>query len=259
MKSTFFMKRIFIFCLVAAGMSFTAPAQLVNIESARMQSDTTGWMGDANASMGIAQSVDHQFKFQAGAHLQYKNKTNKDLWLLLSNYSYEKDAAKQFSNNAFGHLRYNHKLNAWLRWEVFAQAQNNLITQVRSRILIGTGPRFKLLSTKIIRLYIASLVMHEKEKEDTHPFIKHNDWRNSSYISFTITPEKNIEFISTTYYQPLFRKISDFRVLNEATLKVKASKHFALSADWEFLHDRFPAGTAPRTTYSFGSGLNFSF
>jgi Protein of unknown function, DUF481 len=253
------MKRIFIFYCVVCSISLPLSAQLVNIESARMQSDTTGWMGSANAGIGISQSVDHQFRFGAGAHLQYKNKTNKDLWLLLSSYSYEKDAVQQFSNSAFAHLRYNHKLNAWLRWEAFAQAQNNLITQLKSRILVGTGPRFKLLSTKIIRLYVATLVMHEKEKEDTHPSIKHNDWRSSSYVSFTITPTKNIELISTTYYQPLFKKISDYRVLNEATLKVKASKRFALSADWEFLHDRFPAGTAPRTTYSFGSGFNFSF
>jgi hypothetical protein len=39
----------------------------------------------------------------------------------------------------------------------------------------------------------------------------------------------------------LFKKISDYRILNEAALKVKATKHFGLSLNWQYLHDRFPA------------------
>jgi len=233
------------------------PAQVVNIESARMQSDTTGWMGNAKAGLYTAQEVSRIFSTNVNVHLQYK--TEKNLWLILGSYDFLKVAHSKYVNNSFFHLRFNRKLNDWLRCEIFAQAQNNLITQMRARILFGTGPRFKILSNKIIRLYAASLVMYEREKENTRPFIKHNDLRSSSYISFTITPISNVELISTTFYQPLFKKISDYRILNEATLKVKATKHFSLSANWQYLHDRFPAGTAPRTTYSFGSGINFEF
>lgn len=238
---------------------FPATAQLVNIESARMQSDTVGWMGSADGGIALGQSVDRLFAARIGAHLQYKTKSNKGLWLLLASYAFEKNGESKYVDNSFLHLRYNYKLNTWLRWEFFGQAQNNLITQMRARILVGTGPRFKILSNDIIKLYAATLVMHEKEKEDTHPFIKHNDIRSSSYVSFTITPTKNIELVSSTYYQPLFKNFSDYRILNEAKFKVKASKHFALSMNWDYLYDRFPAGSAPRTTYTFGSGINFEF
>jgi len=248
---------LFFFMLLASALS--SSAQLVNIESARMQSDTVGWMGNANAGVALGQSVDRLFATKVGAHIQYKTKKNTGLWLLLSSYAFVRNGGNKYVDNSFLHLRYNYKVNTWLRWEIFGQAQNNLITQLRARILIGTGPRFKIISNDIFKLYAAILIMHEKEKEDTHPSIKHNDMRNSSYVSFTFTPTKNIEIISSTYYQPLFKKISDFRVLNEATLKVKASEHFALSMNWDYLHDRFPAGSSPRTTYNFGSGISFEF
>lgn len=248
-----------LFLAVLIMISLLSSAQVVNIENARMQSDTTGWMGNAYGRIGLSQSVDNFMSVNVGAHAQYKSKANKSLWLLLSNYTFQKGGGRKFTDNALVHLRYNYKLNTWLRWEIFTQAQNNLITQMRARILFGTGPRFKILSTKIIRLYAATLVMHEKEKENTSPSIKHNDIRSSSYVSFTITPTDNIELICTTFYQPLFKKISDYRVLNEATLKVKAGKRLSLTMDWDYLHDRFPAGTAPRTTYSFGSGFNYEF
>ena len=253
MKKQFRLFFIFLFFYFAQSSS----AQIVNIESARMQSDTTGWMGNANAGFAITQSVDHVLEVGLGAHLQYK--TEKSLWLILGSYDFLKGGDQKYADNSLIHLRYNHKLNTWLRWEIFGQAQNNLITQMRARILLGTGPRFKILSNKIIRLYAASLIMYEREKENTAPFIKHNDLRSSSYFSFTITPVSTVEIISTTYYQPLFNKISDYRVMNQATLKVKAGKHFSLSVRWNYLHDRFPAGTAPRTIYTFGSGLDFEF
>jgi hypothetical protein len=47
---------------------------------------------------------------------------------------------------------------------VFGQYQNNDITQIDSRILAGTGPRFKLMKLPTFRLYAALLFMYEREK-----------------------------------------------------------------------------------------------
>lgn len=242
---------------LALGVSRGASAQIVNIESARMQSDTKAWMGNINAGVTVIQNVDHVLQVGAGAHLQYKK--GKDLWLVLGSYDYGKVAARTYADNSLLHLRYNRKLNDWLRWEVFAQAQNNIVSQVTSRTLLGTGPRFKLVSGKILRVYAASLVMLEKETENTDPRIRHQDARSSSYLSFTLTPSPTVELIATTYYQPRLSQFSDYRVTNQSILKVRADKHFSLSVRWNYLHDPFPAGTAPRTSYTFGSGIDVEF
>ena len=235
----------------------TVTAQIVNVESARMQSDTTGWMGTAGAGFNIIQNTTRITQINLNAHVQYKSR--RDLWLLTGHYGFLKGGGQKYVGNSFAHLRYNHKFNKWLRWEVFTQVQSNYITQIDSRFLAGTGPRFKLADTRIFHLYIASLFMYEQEKERTQPPVHHADGRNSSYISFTLVPAENLEIISTTFYQPRLKQFSDYRILNESVMRIKAGKHLAFTVAYNYLNDRFPAGTAPRKTYELLTGLQYDF
>jgi Protein of unknown function, DUF481 len=255
------MKKIIIVTVCICLFTNATPlySQIVNIESARMQSDTVGWMGGAGTAVALTQNTSKIFSADFEAHMQYKTSRDKGLWLILGNYNLLKVNGNKIISNTLFHLRYNYKINEWLRWEVFGQYQNNNITQIDSRVLTGTGPRFKLVKNKIFRLYAASLFMFEREKEKTNPVVRHKDLRSSSYISLTYTPKENIELITTTFFQPLFKKLSDYRILNQISLKVKATKHFSLSLKWHYLHDRFPAGTAPRTTYTFATGIDYDF
>jgi hypothetical protein len=237
--------------------SLCGEAQIVNIESARMQSDTVGWMGSIGAAISLTQNTDKIFQTNLETHVQYKTKNDQGLWLVLGNFGFLKINSSRILSDGLAHLRYNRKVNDWLRWEFFGQYQNNVITQIDSRILLGTGPRFKLVKQKTFRLYAASLLMYEREHERVTPTIIHNDLRNSSYLSFSWMPRENIELNSTTYYQPLLNKFSDYRVMNQVTVKLKATPHFGLSLRWNYLHDRFPAGTAPKTTYNFATGINY--
>ena len=245
------------FLLFTCCESFYSSAQIVNIESSRMQSDTVGWMGGLGTDISFTQNTDKIFQVDLEAHIQYKTKNDQGLWLILGNFGFLKINSDRFVSDGLAHLRYNRKVNEWLRWEFFGQYQNNYITQIDSRILAGTGPRFKLVKLKTFRLYAASLFMYERENERTNPAIMHNDLRNSSYLSFTWLPKENLELISTTYFQPLLKKLSDYRVLNQVAFNLKATPHFGLSVKWNYLHDRFPAGSAPRTTYHFETGVTY--
>ena len=232
-------------------------AQVVNIESARMHSDTTGWMGGVNVTVNLSRSVSTVFGLNADAHLQYKSLDEKNVYLLFANYGYLRGGGVKYIANRFVHVRYNRKINRWLRAEIFTQAQSNLVTQIEARYLAGVGPRFKIVKTGKFVLYAASLVMYEYERDATQPVVYHRDVRNSSYVSFDFSPRDNIEFVSTTYFQPLFGKWKDYRILNELNVLVKASRHFAVSLKWDYLYDQYPAGTAPRTNYTISGGLQF--
>lgn len=237
----------------------SSQAQIVNIESARMQSDTVGWQGGFGTGMSLTQNTAKIFGLEAETHLQYKTTNDKGLWLFLGNYNLLKIGNTASISNYYLHFRYNRKVNEWLRWEFFTQYQNNDIMQIDSRVLLGTGPRFKLIKHKYFRLYAGSLFMFESEKEKTNPVVRQKDLRNSSYISFTWLPNPNVEMISTTYLQPKLKKLSDYRILNQLVFRVKASPHFAMSMKWNYLHDRFPAGVAPRSPYSFSTGIDYDF
>lgn len=224
-----------------------------------MQSDTVGWQGGFGMAFSRIQNTIKITSLEAETHLQYKTSNDRGLWLILADYMNQKVGPRQSIANYYGHLRYNYKVNDWLRWEFFTQYQNNDITQIDSRFLLGTGPRFKLFKDSTFRLYAGVLFMYERETELTTPVVKHQDWRNSSYISFTWLPNKNTELISTTYFQPRLGNFKDFRILNQAVFRVKASPHFGMSIRWNYLMDKFPAGTAPKRTYSFGTGIDYDF
>ncbi|HMD00066.1 MAG TPA: hypothetical protein VKH37_07925, partial [Ferruginibacter sp.] len=100
-------------------------AQIVNIETARMQSDTTGWMGSAGAGFSLTKNTQQIFSVGVDAHLQYKSK--KSLYLLLGSYDFLKAADTRFVDNTFLHLRYNYKLDSLVRLEVFTQIQKNVV------------------------------------------------------------------------------------------------------------------------------------
>lgn len=236
---------------------FTASTQIVNIERARMQSDTTGWLGNAGASVSLTKNTQQVFASEFDAHIQYKSQ--KSLYLLLGNYGFLKGAGTKLIDNTFLHFRYNYKINKTVRWEAFTQVQQNVITNIRSRFLVGTGPRFKLLSTKLIRLYGASLIMYEQEKETTAAHLVHNDIRSSSYISFTITPNSQLEIISTSFFQPLLNNWSDFRFLNQATVRVKAGKKLGIKVNWNYLNDSKPVPGIPSVNYTLSTGIDYDF
>lgn len=245
------------YCFMFFIFSYNCPAQLiVNVENARIHSDTIGWAGNINTSFAFTQNTQQVLNINAGTHIQYK--TKKDLYLFLANYNLLKGNNHQFTNNTFYHLRYNRKVGKILQWEAFTQMQQNSINNIALRALFGTGPRFKLYAVKKFRLYAATLIMYEHEK-DKDPSVTYNDLRSDNYVSFTYKPTAIIDITSTTFYQPLYRRLADFRLLNQISVNVKATKHLAITLNWDYSYDAFPAVGTPLINYTITNGFNYTF
>jgi len=252
-----FWKYTFCFCAAFLFLLTSSYAQIVNIESQRIRSDTTGWFGNLGAAFSLTQNVSHILALDANAHVEYK--TKKDLWLFLVNYDLLKTDTLQLNNNVFYHLRYNRTLNAWLKWEAFTQLQQNTLVGIGVRELAGTGPRFKLSGTKSLRLYAGTAVMYEYERDVSGPPVNHYDLRSDTYVSGTYTPQPYLTLVATVYYQPLFTRIADYRIANDLSLVIKLSKHFAMNTNWNFTYDTFPAYGVPTVTYTLSNGFTYSF
>jgi len=231
--------------------------QIVNTESQRIQSDTTGWLGNIGTSFLFEKNVVQVLNINATAHVEYK--TPKSLYLFLINFSLLKGSGQTFDNNLFYHLRYNYKISKLLRWEVFTQMQQNSVTGIELRLLAGTGPRFKLADNKQLSLYAATAAMYEYEKEQTLPPVYHRDVRSSSYISATYRPFQNTEIIGTFFYQPLYADFKDYRLLNEIIVKFKLVKHLSITTGWSYLYDSRPAALTPKLNYSVNNGIEYNF
>ena len=244
---------ILLFCFI----TITSRAQIVNVESRRIQSDTTGWLGNFGASFRLDKNKVQVINLNTNAQIEYKSL--RSLYLLLVNYDFLKGASQTLQNNLFSHLRYNYKVTDLLRLEAFTQVQQNNLSGIKSRWLIGAGPRFKISGTKKLSLYAASLVMYEDEHELTKPVTIHKDIRSSSYASASWRPVDRAEITTTLFYQPLFRDFSDFRVLHELKMKFQFTKKFSFFTTWAVLYDSKPATDVPNTIYTLRNGIEYEF
>jgi len=238
--------------------STSTDAQIVNIEKQRISDDSTGWFGTANVNFAGAKSTKSILALSTGTLLEYKSKSNKDLWLLITELNLISAEKEKFSNSGFGHLRYNHKLGKAVRWEIFTQIQYNSLTKINKRTLAGTGPRFKLTQFEHARFYWGVAYMYEYEEvQDTT--MLHHDHRLSSYFSFSLSPEETVSFSSTTYVQPLLADWGDYRISNETSLSLSISKKLSFNSTFKYAFDSRPPFEVPYNSYSFSNGLELEF
>jgi hypothetical protein len=90
--------------------------------------------------------------------------------------------------------------------------------------------------------------MYEYEEDDTTENPYHNDIRSSSYVTFTLVPKKEvISIVSTTYYQPLYNDLNDFRILTQESLVFNVSKKFIIEPKFSYLYDNRPVSGVPKS------------
>lgn len=233
-----------------------AGAQIVNIESKRLNNDTTGFDGQLEASVDLSQNNTFLFSANTKAQVQYKWK--KDLILVLGDWRFSTGEGVRFMNDGMGHLRYNHKFLKWLRWEVFTQVQYNELLNVKLRFLAGTGPRFKLTPWEKYKLYAGTLYMFEYENVAVDDTL-HLDHRMSAYLSWNLDPTGSFSFTGTTYYQPLFKDWADFRLAGMYSLRFKIIKRLMFKVDFNFLYDTRPPSNVSPVVYGMKTGVIFTF
>jgi hypothetical protein len=232
--------------------------QIVNIEKQRIPTDSTGWFGSASMSFAGSKNTKETVSLSMSTLIEYKSKSNKDLWLLISDLSLITGNKEKFSNAGFGHLRYNRKLGEAIRWEAFGQIQYNSLVKIDRRILLGTGPRFKLTQMENAKFYLGVAYMYERE-DLIEPTLVSRDHRLSSYFSFTLLPENEVIFTSTIYVQPLLKDPGDYRLSNDTSLELDITKKLSLTMSLRYGFDKYPPEGVPNTVYSFSNAIKVEF
>src|SRR5690606_3065101 len=114
-------------------------SQIINVESLRRVTDTTGWHGTTSLDFSLTRNTNDLFRFGNHTHIQYK--IPRQLFLLVGNVTFERSAEQNFVNQGSVHFRHNYKITGRFVWEAFTQAQYNSVAKINFRGLIGTGPR----------------------------------------------------------------------------------------------------------------------
>ena len=232
-------------------------SQIVNVESKRMRTDTTGWSGSAELNFQFIKVEDAVYDFGSKIHFQYKQ--TRSLWLFLNEFRLIKAEGRDFVNSGFAHLRYNYKVIKFLRWEVFVQLQYNDALNVGLRGLTGTGPRFKFYHSDYFRIYAGTLYMFEYIHNNNRTIFERNH-RNSgyNYISFTIDINK-VDFTSTAYYQPKLTDFKDYLLYSQSKLTFEITDRLDFVTEFLIRYDSNPFPDIPKKSYNLNNGLLFSF
>ena len=238
-----------------------AHAQLINIESRRMQTDSVRLAGSADLSFNYQKTNDislNVFKTSVGAQVKSKNLNH--MLLVLGSYELARTNLSTINNAGFGHLRHNYKFNKWVRWEVYTQLQFNELLSLKYRYLAGTGPRFKLTHGETFKTYLGISTFYEYEQIQDVAQTINKDFRMSNYLVISIKfPKNRGEFTSTTYYQPLFTDFVDYRLTNQSLIQFNITKHLAFTTSVHYFFDFKPPTGVKQSTFALNNGLRWTF
>ncbi len=243
--------------LLFVSFSFVAKSQILNAESLRKVTDTSGFSGSVSLGFSLKRDINDYFAFSSSTHLQYK--MNKHLVLLKNDIELKNIEGNKFENAGITHLRYNYRFHPRIAWEVFTQAQYNKVSKINFRGLLGTGPRFKLTTSEKYKFYFGTHIMYEQEELSDGITPIQRDFRSTSYLSFSLYPTKTISLVSTTYFQPKIKDFGDYRLSNQSSLLIDLFKNFAFSTTYTFIYDETPAVGIPNSQYNLESGFVYSF
>lgn len=236
-------------------------AQIINVESQRLQNDSIKLAGNAAASFSYQQNNKATLlQLNTSATIQVRSKSLKDVFLLFGAYEISKSNTSTLSNAGFVHFRYTQKFNKYFRLEAFVQYQSNPVLLFKTRFLAGTGPRIKILNKPKIKSSLGLLYMFEYE--ETLETIRniHRDHRISSYFTFTWSlPDKIGELSTITYFQPRIDYFNDFRLTNQTSISFALGKHISLVIGMRYLYDAYPPDGVIRNSFASNMGIKASF
>lgn len=244
-----------IFSLVPGMLS----AQLVNIESKRMQTDSIRFALNADFSFNHTNNDGSKVNQIDGAFsTQLKSKDLRKIYFLTGNYKLIDSEEKNLQNAWFLHGRFNYKFSQTLRFEAFLQGQYNQLLVVEQRNLIGAGLRIKWIDKENFTGYAGNSYMYEIETSDEAGTTNYNH-RNSTYLTLSYFPKsEKFSVANTVYYQPLYREIGDYRILEQFRLDIPLSGWFRVFALYNYYFDsKTPLNTTEYTSnLSFGAGIS---
>lgn len=249
------MRNLLFITLLSA--TFYSHGQILNAESLRKVTDTSGFSGATSANFALKRNVNDFVTLGSDIHLQYKK--NNHLALFKNDVNFQKIEGEKFENSLISHLRYNYKFHPKIAWEAFIQGQYNKVNLIKFRGLAGTGPRFKLTNSEKYKCYLGAAAMLEYEEVTDGVTPLQRKLRGSSYFSFSLYPADHISIISTTYYQPLFNEFSDYRISSQSSLLVGLFSNFSVKLSHTFVYDAFPAVGIPNSQYEFTTGVAYTF
>lgn len=220
----------------------------VNIEAARARLEKReGLSGQIELRFALRQGNVNVLDFAGATHLAFHRKRH--FAILLSDSRFGalttwrrgqttadlSDPSTRIQNRNMGHARYNFTFLEWLRGETFVQLEADEFLIVRTRFLMGIGPRFVVHEGPVLRVAVGTSYMAEYEALDRQRLVRQrpdapsdNWWhRWNNYASVSARLGERLGISVSTYVQPRFDMPRDLRVAATGELTIDLGEHWA--------------------------------
>jgi putative salt-induced outer membrane protein YdiY len=258
------MKTQFRLLLLMLVLNLSAAAQIVNIESQRLDTKKEGITGNIDLSYNFTMNTVQLLQLGDRARIGYNK--GRHHWLLLTDHSFIKTKDVSIVNLGFEHVRYNYTLNPLfpdlkdsgrISLEVFEQAQFNKIQKINLRFLLGGGIRFHILDRLHYQLNMGTGLMAEYEEMIDYGISR--DLLSNNYISFDGQFSEHIGMNTIFYFQPKLIDFGNYRVSTETQIRFKINQHLTYRVIYSLTHDSRDIEEVRKTNYTFRNALSFTF
>jgi putative salt-induced outer membrane protein YdiY len=230
---------------------------IVNAEDLDLNIEEDGFIGKVGISINGSSGNTDKINGEGSFHLlwRYGGHTN----MLVGSHAYGKSRGSRDTNKSFIHLRHRYVLDRVWAIEAFAQAQQNEFSRLKLRTLYGGGLRYSRdISSHAIHLGLGSFYEQERLRAAANtPDTRL--WRGNIYFAWHFIANDRIRLQNTIYYQPAWKDIADFRILDDIAMSITLSKQLDLKLSLEVAHDSLPPAGIRQTDISYKTGLELRF
>jgi hypothetical protein len=228
--------------LLSIILFYTSVFSQINTERFRQDADSTGLNGNADIGMTVMTgNTDFQFITLSS---RLNNNWGNSYTFLVTDGGMGWTNGVRFFDQALSHLRHVATLNNFIQLETFLQYDFNKKRKLAERELIGSGLRFRLYTTGLIKFRLGIAYMFERERYTLPDQSRHAEHiaahRLSNYVTFEIKVQKMLRFLTVSYFQPKIDDKNDFKVLSENALIVDMGKHLDITNSYNLRFDNMP-------------------
>ncbi|MCC5932625.1 MAG: DUF481 domain-containing protein [Candidatus Cyclonatronum sp.] len=234
-------------------------AQVLNIESLRMEADTSkSWAGNLSFGFSASKQDSETIQLNSSATLIHFGKVHSHLMLTNLNLLTIDD---ELVNNGYVHLRGTYWYRRTWSPEIFTQLQYSEDWGLRRRALLGGGMRHNTVQTNSFTAGITSGLMYEHEvwRPEEAPRVEYNRLKSTTSLLMRgkLTPTTNLYIVG--YYQAEPQRFGSPRLTADAELRFQISRLIRFSAQFSTTYDYNPPPDVVSWIYSFRNSFSFVF
>ncbi len=233
---------------------------IVNMEELHTGEPKPGFSGQVELSMQNSRGNSDKQEYSLGSRLQHHRDAITNYLLLSGSYG-ESNGIKN-TEKGFLHARHIHRLGPILSAEAYTQAETDTFARLELRALLGAGVRLTLLPRAERGEAYLGLGGYYSEERIDQSFADGGTealWRANSYLVLKYQVSDNTTLLSTTYYQPALKDAADYRLLEQAAMRVKVSEMLSLIVALDYRRDNRPPIGVEKEDINLSTSLSLEF